>query len=183
MAHGGREESRARPPAARPARGPCARGDRPGPRCRSREGRGRARGGPRRRHRGRPPEARLHGLPSGARARGARRADAAPARRPHDRRDRAGLPRARGHGRPADRPREEIARRRARPVRGPARGGPHRAPLLGPRGPVPHLQRGLRGDGGRGLDASAALRGGAAARTDPRDRSRRRSPRSTASSP
>ena len=66
----------------------------------------------------RPAAPRLHLLPPGPVHRGPRRPDAAPARRPHDRRDRPRLPRSRSHDRPAHRPRQAHPRREARPVRG-----------------------------------------------------------------
>ena len=75
----------------------------------------------RRRHRRRPAAADLHRVPSGALDRGARRAHAAPARRPDDRRDRARVPRARADDRAAHRARQAHARRGARAVRGAAR--------------------------------------------------------------
>ena len=60
-----------------------------------------------------------------------RRPDAAPPRRPHDRRDRPRVPRPRDDHRPADRPGQADAVRGARAVRGPGRGrarGPARRP-------------------------------------------------------
>ncbi len=165
VAHGRGQEQGDRPPPPRTARRARARGDRPRPRGGAREGGGRPRRGAGRRHRRRPPEARLHVLPSRPLPRGACRADAAPPGRALHRGDREGLPRGRDHDRPAPRAREADARGRRRPVRGAARSGPRRAPLLGPRGPLPDLQRGLRGDRGRRLDAPAALRGGAPAGT------------------
>ncbi len=60
----------------------------------------------------------LHRLPPGALDRGARRAHAAPARRPHDRGDRARVPRAGADDRAAHRARQADARRGARAVRG-----------------------------------------------------------------
>ena len=82
-----------------------------------------SRRGARRRRRRRPAAPRVHGLPSGALDRGARRAHAAPARRPDDRGDRARVPRPGADHRPAHRPGQADARRGARPVRG-ARAGP-----------------------------------------------------------
>ncbi len=55
-----------------------------------------------------------------------------------------------------------------RAVRGAARRRAGRAARLGAGGDLPRLQRGLFGDGGRGLDAAGAVRGGAAARPRPR---------------
>ncbi len=75
----------------------------------------------RRRRRRRPAAARVHRLPSGALDRGARRAHAAPARRPDDRRDRARVPRPGADDRAAHRPGQADARRGARSVRGAAR--------------------------------------------------------------
>ena len=67
----------------------------------------------RRRHRRRPAAPGVHRLPSGALDRGARRADAAAARRPDDRRDRARVPRPRADHRAAHRARQADARRGA----------------------------------------------------------------------
>ena len=53
-------------------------------------------------------------------------------------------------------------------LRGAARRGAGGAARVGARGHLPDLQRGLRGDGGRGSDPPRALRRGAAARPDPR---------------
>ena len=75
----------------------------------------RARG---RRRRRRPAAARLHLLPPGALHRGADRADAAAARRPHHARDRARLPRLGGDRRAAHRARQAHARGSPRSVRG-----------------------------------------------------------------
>ena len=63
----------------------------------------------------------VHRLPPGALDRGARRADAAPARRPDHRRDRARLPRAGADHRAAHRARQAHAGRGAGAVRGAAR--------------------------------------------------------------
>ena len=136
----------------------------------------------RRRRRRRPPAPRLHGLPPGALDRGARRAHAAPARRPDDRGDRARVPRPGADRRPAHRARQADARRGARPVRGPARRRARRPPVVGARGHLPRLQRGLLGDRRRRLDAARALRGRAAPRPHPGRARARRSRRSTASS-
>ena len=100
-----------------------ARGARSRARGRSRHGRAGPRRRARRRRRRRPPAPHVHGLPSGALDRGARRAHAPPARRPDDRRDRARVPRPGADRRPADRPGQADARRGARPVRG-ARAAP-----------------------------------------------------------
>ena len=110
----------------------------------------------------------LHLLPPGAVARGARRADAAAARRPDHRRDRARLPGARADDRAAHRARQAHAGRGRRAVRGAARRRAGRAPGVGAGGRLPHLQRRLCGDRRRRLDAAAALRGGDAARPHPR---------------
>ena len=69
----------------------------------------------RRRHRRRPPAPGVHGLPSGALDRGARRAHPPPARRPDHRRDRARLPGPGADHRPAHRPGQEDARRERGP--------------------------------------------------------------------
>ena len=119
-----------------------------GPRSRRRD---------RRRHRRRSAPARLHRLPPGALDRSAGRADASPARRPHDRRDRARVPGARGDDRAADRAREAHARRGEGAVRGAARRRARGAALVGARRHLPDLQRGLLGDRGRRLDAARAL--------------------------
>ena len=121
-----------------------------------------------RRRRRRPAAARVHVLPSGALHRGADRADAAPARRAHDARDRARVPRLGGDGRAADRARQAHAGRGARAVRGAERGRARAAALLGARGDLPRVQRGLLGDRRRRLDAAGAVRRGAAARARPR---------------
>ena len=128
---------------------------------------GRPRGRARRRRRRRPPAPHVHRLPSGALDRGARRAHAAPARRPDtDEIARAFLV-----------PEPTVAQRIVRakrtladgggPVRGPARRRARRAAVVGARGHLPHLQRGLLGDRRRRLDAPGALRGRAAARPHP----------------
>ena len=95
-----------------------------GSRARGPAGSGRAgsRRRARRRRRRRPPAPRVHGLPSGALHRGARRAHAPPARRPDDRGDRARVPRPGADRRPAHRPGQADPRRGARPLRG-ARAG------------------------------------------------------------
>ena len=101
--------------------------------------------------------------------RGARRADAAAARRADDRRDRARVPRPGADDRAADRARQADARRGARPVRGPARRRSVAARLSSVLEVVYlDLQRGLRGDRRRRLDAAGALRGRAPARPHPR---------------
>ena len=70
--------------------------------------------------------------------------------------------------RAAHRARQADAGRRQVPLRGAARRGAGGAARLGAGGDLPDLQRGLRGDRRRRLDAAAALRGGAAARPHPR---------------
>ena len=95
LAHGHREASRDRPLAPQQAARAQARGARPRARGRAGDGRAGSRRRARRRRRRRPAAPGLHGLPSGALDRGARRAHAAPARRPDDRRDRARVPRPR----------------------------------------------------------------------------------------
>ena len=77
----------------------------------------RGRAGPSDEHRGRPPAADLHLLPSGAVARRAGRADAARSVRPHHRGDRARLPHRRAHARAAHRARQGQDPRRAHPLR------------------------------------------------------------------
>ena len=116
----------------------------------------------RRRHRRRPAAAHFHRVPSGAFARGARRAHAAPARRPDHRRDRTRIPRRRADHRAAHRARQAHARRGARALRSAARRRARGPPGLGARGDLSRLQRRLLGDRGRRLDATAALRRGAA---------------------
>ena len=130
-------------------------------------GRAGSRRRPRRRHRRRPAAAGLHRLPSGPLDRGARGAHAPPARRPDDRRDRAGLPRPGADDRAAHRAGQAHAGRGARPVRGPARRRARRPPVVGARGDLPRLQRGLLGDRRRRLDAAGALRGRTAPRAHP----------------
>ena len=108
-------------------------------------------------------------LPPGALDRGARRAHAAPARRPHDRRDRARLPRARADDRAAHRAREADARRGAR-CRSRCRAAPSSTARLSSVLEVIYLdvQRGLLGDRRRRLDAAGAVRGRAATGPHPR---------------
>ncbi len=121
----------------------------------------------------------LHRVSSGSVDRRARRAHAAPARWPDDRRDRARVSRPRADDRAAHRPREEDARRAARPVRGAARRGVPRAAVVGAPGDLSRVQRGLLGDRRRRLGAPRALRGRASPRSHsrgPRAR-RRRGPR------
>ena len=82
---------------------------------------------------------------------------------PH-RRDRPRVPRARRDDRPAHRPRQADARRSPTcPFEVPPAPSFARASRLGPRGRLPHLQRGLHRDLGRRLDAPRAVRGRAAA--------------------
>ena len=82
-------------------------------RARPRARRAGSRRGARRRRRRRPAAPRVHRVSSGAVDGGARRADAAAARRADDRGDRARVPRPRADDRAAHRAREEDARRRA----------------------------------------------------------------------
>src|SRR6266567_3914078 len=134
LAYGDGEEPSAR--SLPPRQAPRAQARRAGRRDGARAGDGG--GGPRsrpgrsygRRHRRRSPAPRVRRLSSGALHRGARRAHAAPALRPDDRRDRARLPRSGADHRPAHRPRQAHARRDARPLRGPAQGRPRRASVL-----------------------------------------------------
>ena len=127
-----------------------------------------ARGRDRRRHRRRPAAPGLHRLPPGALDRGARRADAAPARRPDDRRDRARVPRP-----GADRSRSASCAPSGpsprRTCRSRCRAAPSCAARLASVLEVIYLdlQRGLRRDRRRRLDAPRALRGGAAPRPRP----------------
>ena len=123
---------------------------------------------PRRRHRRRPPPADLHRLPSDPVDRGAGGPDAPRRRRIDDRGDRAGLPRPGTDGRPADRAGQADACRRRHSLRGPARRRTCRPPGVGARRRLPRLQRRLRGDIRRRLDAAAALRRGDPSRPHPR---------------
>ena len=96
-------------------------------------------------------------------------ADAAPARRAHDRRRSRAPSSSRSRPSPAHRARQAHARRGARAVRGAARRRAGRARLgVGARGRLPDLQRGLLGDRRRRLDAAGAVRGRAPARAHPR---------------
>ena len=88
----------------------------------------------------------LHVLPSRARARVARRADAAHARRALHRGRRALLPRARGDDGAAARAREAQDPRRADPVPRAAARRVERADAIGARRGLPDLQRGLQRD-------------------------------------
>ena len=92
---------------------------------------------------------------------------AAPRRADH-RRDRACVPGPRADDRAADRPGQADAGREAR-SRSRCRAGADldRATVVGARGDLSRLQRGLLGDRRRRLDAAGALRGRAAARTHP----------------
>ena len=131
----------------------------------------------------RPAAPDLHRLPSGALDRRAGGAHAAPARRPDDR--------ARSRARSWS-PEPTVAQRIVRAKRTLAEArvpfeAPERDELAERLASVlevdlPDLQRGLRGDRRRRLDAARALRGGAPARPHPRRASSRRSRRYTASS-
>ena len=115
----------------------------------------RARRGARRRHRRRPAAAGVHRLPPGALDRGARRAHAAPARRPDHRRDRARVPRARSRrSRSASCAPSARSPRRSVPFEVPRGDELARAARVGARGDLPDLQRGLLGDRRRRLDAA-----------------------------
>ena len=158
-----------------------ARGARPRARGAAGDGRAGSRRRARRRHRRRPAAPDLHRLPSGALDRGARRAHAAPARRPDHRRDRARVPRPGADHRPAHRARQAHAGRGAGAVRG-ARAATSCADAagVGARGHLPDLQRGLLGDRRRRLDAAGAVRGRAAPRPHPGRAGARASRRCTA---
>src|SRR5437870_628341 len=91
----------------------------------------------------------------GAVDRGARRADAAVARRPLDGRDRAGLSRTRVDRRATDRPCQTNPDRGARPVRGAGGKRSRGSSRVGARGDLSRIQRGLLRDRGRRLDATA----------------------------
>src|SRR5439155_578997 len=121
----------------------------------------------RRRCRRRSPSPRFHRLPSHPRFRGARGADAPPAWGPDDRGDRESVPRPRGHRRPTHRAGQANPGRGARPLRGSPRGRAGRPTHVGPRGHLPHLQRGVFGNRRGRLDASRALRGRAPPRPHP----------------
>ena len=135
---------------------------------------------PRRRRRRdprRPPAARLHLLPPGARARGAGRADAAAGVRRDDRRDRPRVPGERADDGRADHPREEEDRRRGHPVRrpdrpraAPGRGAGRRAPARHDR---PHRAVGRAARPRRPRRARARPRADAAAAAARRARGRR----------
>ena len=81
-------------------------------------------------------------------------------------RDGARVPCLGADNRAAHRPSQANAGRQARPVRGPARRGAGRPPVVGARGHLSRLQRRLFGDGRRRLDAARPLRGCAAAGAD-----------------
>ena len=129
-------------------------GDRPPPprgvpRRPARPGRAAAR--PRRAGRGgsrarRPAAADLHLLPPRARDRRPGRADAAPARRPHDGGDRPRVPGARADHGAAAGPGQGQDPRRADPVPRPGRGRPAGPAAGRARRRLPHLQRGLHGE-------------------------------------
>ena len=105
--------------------------------------------------------AHLHLLPSGARHRGAGRADAADARRPDHRRDRPRVPRRRADDGPAAGARQAQDQGRRDPVPGAARPPAARPARRRARRRLPDLQRGLRRPrrpGGRGDAARAGAR-------------------------
>ena len=123
----------------------------------------------RRRRRRRSAAADVHRVSSGAVDRGARRAHAAPARRarpPRRSRARSSCPSRRS--RSASCARSARSPTRSVPFEVPRGAELRRAPGVGARGDLPHLQRGLLGDRGRRLDAAGAVRGRAAARPHPR---------------
>ena len=132
--HGAQSRDRSNPPRSHarredpPARGAGSRGGRDG---RDDDPRRAAR-------------ARLHVLPSGARARCPGRADAANARRARDRRDRPGVPRPRGDDGEAPRARQAQDQGRGDPVPRTAGASAPRPPRRRARGRLPDLQRGLR---------------------------------------
>ena len=118
--------------------------------------------------RGRRPAPDLHDLPPGPVTGGARRADAAPARRAVD----AEIARAFlvSEGTVAQRivrAKRTLAEARV-PFEVPGRDELGRAPVGRARGDLPRLQRGLRGDGRRALDPPGAVRGRAAPGPHPR---------------
>ena len=142
-----------------------------------RGGRGRGGGGGRRR-----PRAALRHLPPGGRPRVPGRAHPAAVRRPDHRRDRPRVPRPVADDRAADLAGEEAAGRRG--ARRPGRARRRRArrpPGRGARGDLPRVQRGLRRDHRRRLDAPVPVRRGDAPGPRPRRRWLPRSPRCTGS--
>ena len=128
-------------------------------------------------HPRRAPAADLHLLPSRARARGARGAHVAHARGSADARDRARVPHLGAGDAAAPRPCEAQDPRRPHPVRRPAGPRAARPPRVGARRALPHLQRGLRRDGGRVAGAARAVRRGDSADAHPSRGSCRTSPR------
>ena len=96
----------------------------------------------------RSPRPRLHVLSPGPRRRRAGRADTARGGWADDERDRPRVPGGRACDGPAARPREEEDPLRRHPVPSATRPSPPRQAASRPRGPVPGLQRGLRGDRG-----------------------------------
>ena len=151
------------------SRGPAG-GSRVGPRRRDR-----------RRHRRRPLASRVHDVPPGPLDRGARGAHAPPPRRADDRGDRARVPGPGADRRPAHRPGQTDPRGEASRSRSPAVPS-WPAPLVGPGSHLPHLQRGLLGDGAAttGCDRRSARTRSRSAESSPS--SPPTSPRCTASS-
>ena len=184
LAHGHRQAPRDRPAAPRQACSSAStRSSAASSRPEQETAVRRARGGARRRHRRRPAAPRLHRLPPGALDRGARRAHAAPARRPDHRRDRARLPRPGADRRAAHRARQADARRGARPVRGAARRrAAPRAWRRCSRSSTSIFNEGYSATAGDDWMRPGALRGRAAPRPHPGRAGARTSPRSTASS-
>ena len=136
-------------------------------------GAGRRRGGPggagpgpreARRGRRRAPVAAVHVLPPGARARGARRADAPGGRRADRRGDRARVPGSGRHDVAAPGARQAQDPRRRDLIRPAGGRGAARPPRRGAVGHLPDLQRGLRRDRRRGPGANRVVRRGAAPR-------------------
>ena len=131
---------------------------------------------------GRAARARLHLLPSGARARRPGRADAADARRADDRGDRPRLPRPRADDGEAARPREAQDQGRRHPVPRAAGAPAPRPARRGARRRLSDLQRGLRrprrprggGDPARARARRADARRARGARTAGADAGERR---------
>ena len=125
------------------------------------------RGGRHELHSRRAAGAPLHVLPPGARRRGAHRAHAARGGRAADARDRPRLSRDRAGARATARPRQAAPTRNGDPVPGTARPPAARTPPRRAPRPLPRLQRGVCGYGGRRARPTRALRGGDPAREAP----------------
>ncbi len=165
LAHGHRQAPRDRSAAPPKDARPQARGDRARSRRAPGSGRRRSRDRHGRRRRRRFASADLHGVPSDPSDRGAPRAHASSARRPHDRGNCARLSRLRTDHRAAHRPRQTNAGQSARAVRGASRRRTRIAPGLRSRSHLSDLQRRVHRDTWRRLDAPGALRRRASART------------------